>query len=100
MQRRRFVALVSIGATGAFAIRPSPGLAARGRWRPDGVGSLARIGVLTPASDPVPESEMWAMAPQGVSVHASRVPRQAGSFRSCADAPRVDGAAEPLAAVT
>ena len=40
---------------------------------------------------------MWTMAPQGVSIHASRVPRQAGSFGSFADAPHVDGAAELLA---
>lgn len=97
MQRRHFVNLVSVGATGALAVRSFPGLAASGRWRPDGAASLARIGVLTPASDPVPESEMWAMAPQGVSVHASRVPRQAGSFGSFAEAPHVDGAAELLA---
>ncbi|MGI9078688.1 MAG: maleate cis-trans isomerase family protein [Gemmatimonadaceae bacterium] len=94
MQRRRFVTLMGVGATGALAVRSSKGLAAQGKWRPDGVGSLARIGVLTPDFDPVPESEMWAMAPRGVSVHASRVSRHAGSF---ADAPHVDGAAELLA---
>ena len=94
MQRRRFVKLVSAGA---LAVRPWPSLSAAGRWRPDGAGSLARIGVLTPDFDPVPESEMWAMAPEGVSVHASRVPRHAGSF---ADAPHVDGAAELLASLS
>jgi maleate isomerase len=73
------------------------------RWQSDGAGSLARIGVLTPDFDPVPESEMWAMAPPGVSIHASRVPwstlpemgrRNAQSF---AEPPHVDTAAELLA---
>jgi len=43
-------------------------------WQPDGTGSIARIGVLTPHLDPVPESELYTIAPAGVSVHASRVP--------------------------
>lgn len=43
-------------------------------WQPDGIGSRARIGVLTPHLDPVPESEFQALAPQGVSIHAARVP--------------------------
>lgn len=43
-------------------------------WQPDGAGRRARIGVLTPHLDPVPESEMTALAPEGVSVHAARVP--------------------------
>lgn len=72
-------------------------------WQSDGAGSLARIGVLTPDSDPVPESEMWAMAPPGVSIHASRVPwnalRELGerNARSFAEPPHVDTAAELLA---
>jgi maleate isomerase len=44
------------------------------QWQSDGAGSIGRIGVLTPDFDPVPESEMWAMAPPGISIHASRVP--------------------------
>ena len=43
-------------------------------WQPDGAGSRARIGVLTPHLDPVPESEFQALAPDGVSIHAARVP--------------------------
>jgi len=52
--------------------------------------------VLTPDFDPVPESEMWAMARRGVSIHVSRVPwnRDARSF---AEPPHVDTAAEQLA---
>jgi maleate isomerase len=68
-------------------------------WQSDGAGSLARIGVLTPNVDPVPESEMWAMAPPGVSIHASRVPWN-GSARSFAEPPHVDTAAELLAGVS
>ena len=65
-------------------------------WQSDGVGSVARIGVLTPAFDPVPESEMWAMAPRGVSIHASRV-RWNGDMRSFSQPPHVDTATELLA---
>lgn len=43
-------------------------------WMPDGRGSRAQIGVLTPHLDPVPESEFNALAPEGVSIHAARVP--------------------------
>ena len=64
-------------------------------WQSDGLGSLARIGVLTPDNDPVPESEMWAMAPRGVSIHASRI-RWNGDARSLAEPPHVDTAAELL----
>ena len=42
-------------------------------WRPDGLGYRARIGLLTPNDDAVPESEFWTMAPEGVSVHVARV---------------------------
>ncbi len=70
------------------------------RWQSDGVSSLARIGVLTPDFDPVPESEMWAMAPPGVSIHASRVPWSDRNERSFAEPPHVDTAAELLAGLT
>ena len=43
-------------------------------WQPDGTGVDAKIGILTPHMDPVPESELMALAPQGVSIHAARVP--------------------------
>jgi maleate isomerase len=70
-------------------------------WQSDGAGSLARIGVLTPAFDPVPESEMWAMAPPGVSIHASRV-RWATTHdaRSFAEPPHVDTATDLLVGLT
>jgi maleate isomerase len=44
------------------------------KWMPDGAGTRAKIGVLTPHLDAVPESEYQAMAPEGVSMHAARVP--------------------------
>lgn len=43
-------------------------------WRPDGAAPLAKIGVLTPHLDPVPETEFQVMAPRGVSIHTARVP--------------------------
>jgi maleate isomerase len=41
---------------------------------PDGSASRARIGILTPHLDAVPESEIQALAPAGVSIHSARVP--------------------------
>lgn len=77
-------------------------------WQPDGWGSHARIGVLTQHNDVVPESEFWAMAPEGVSIHAARVPLgwRSGSeplpigfdaVRAFAEPPHVDEAATLLA---
>jgi maleate cis-trans isomerase len=47
----------------------------------DGWGWRARIGVLVITTDPVPESEIWAMAPPGVTLHSARFdsPRKPGS---------------------
>jgi maleate isomerase len=80
-------------------------------WQPDGAGWRARIGVLTPHIDTVPESEFQAMAPPGVSIHAARVPLgivgddgkivpQLGPdvARSFSQPPDVDDAAALLAA--
>jgi maleate isomerase len=77
----------------------------------DGWGWRARIGILTPHADVVPEGEFGAMAPQGVSVHAARVAlaamRPGGAMdstialepvRAFAAPPHVDDAAELLAA--
>jgi hypothetical protein len=59
MKRRDFVRVAGLTAVG-IPLVSSTKLAGtdRGQWQPDGVGSLARIGVLTPDFDPVPESEM------------------------------------------
>ena len=64
-------------------------------WKPDGSGWRARIGVLTPDDDTVPESEFWTMAPDAVSVHAARVPL--GDLRTYSDPPGPDNATELLA---
>jgi maleate isomerase len=65
-------------------------------WQPDGAGWRARIGVLTPYFDGVPESECWMMAPPGVAIYAARVPFV--DARAFAQPPHVDTAAELLAA--
>jgi maleate isomerase len=83
-------------------------------WQPDDWGWRARIGVLTPHGDIGPEAEFRAMAPEGVSVHAARVPLGAyapgaargkmdrvighDAVRSFAEPPLVDDATELLAA--
>ncbi|HEU0028386.1 MAG TPA: hypothetical protein VFQ25_14835 [Ktedonobacterales bacterium] len=79
-------------------------------WQADGWGWRARIGVLTPQADIGPESEFQAMAPDGVSIHAARIPfavmAPGGAMnptialepvRAFADPPYVDDAAESLA---
>ena len=96
MKRRHFFIQTCLGAVGASMLH-SQLLNAQGtKWQRDGAGSLARIGVLTPDDDPVPESEMGAMAPQGVSIHASRVPWN-HEARAFAEPPHVDSATELLA---
>jgi maleate isomerase len=81
------------------------------RWKRDGWEATIRIGVLTPHADVGPESELQAMAPQGVAIHATRVPFGAmaaggvmdptiplAPVRAFAEPPHVDNAAELLAA--
>lgn len=101
MERRQFLRVMAVGSTAEVLAHPSlPAAGSAQDFRPDGAGSIARIGVLTPAFDPVPESEAWAMAPKGVSIHAARVRRQRGEdARLFAESSRVDPAVELLAAV-
>lgn len=100
MKRRHFIRVAGVGATGGLVTYAPPSLAAPGlAWQRDGAGSLARLGVLTPTFDPVPESEAWAMAPRGVSIHGSRVLTTRGDARSFAEPPHVDTAVELLAAL-
>jgi maleate isomerase len=75
---------------------PASGASEDPEWKPDGLGSVARIGVLMPDSDPVPESEMSVMAPEGVSIHGSRVSRPSRLPRAFANPPYVDTAVELL----
>jgi maleate isomerase len=78
-------------------------------WQPDGWGHT-RIGVLTPHADVVPEAEFSALAPEGISIHAARIPfgsyRPGGTMdptiadnpvRAIANPPALDDAAEMLA---
>jgi maleate isomerase len=105
MKRRKFITLggsAAIGTTDVpLAILPAM---PRSQWQPDGVGSLGRIGALTPDFDPVPESEICAMAPHGVSIHASRVTWNGEhlslrSARAFAEPPHIDNATQQLAAL-
>ena len=81
------------------------------RWKRDGWEATVRIGVLAPHADVGPESELQAMAPPGVAIHATRVPFGAmaaggemdptiplAPVRAFAEPPHVDNAAELLAA--
>jgi maleate isomerase len=80
-------------------------------WRRDGWDAVARIGVLTPHADVGPESELQAMAPDDVVIHAARArfgAMAAGGamdptialapVRAFANPPHVDEAVELLAA--
>lgn len=74
-------------------------------WQPDGWGWRARIGVLMQPADTGPESELRAMAPAGVSIHAARIPLRVlapgeatGTASAYAEPPAADEAAELLAA--
>jgi maleate isomerase len=97
MNRRSFVTALSL-APGALssAVSATPG-SDRRTWRPDGLGYRARIGLLTPNDDAVPESEFWTMAPEGVSVHVARVPLV--DTRTFADSPHPDDATALLSAL-
>ena len=86
MTRRSFLAALSLASGTLFS-----------GWRPDGLGYRARIGLLTPNDDAVPESEFWTMAPEGVSVHLSRV--QLVDTRTFSDPPHPDDATALLAAL-
>ena len=64
-------------------------------WQPDGSGWRARIGVLTHDDSAISESELWTMAPDGVSLHTSRV--FFADLATFADPPGPDNATELLA---
>jgi len=81
------------------------------RWKRDGWEATLRIGVLVPHADVGPESELKAMAPASVAIHATRVPFGAmasggvmdptiplAPARAFAEPPHLDNAAELLAA--
>jgi maleate isomerase len=63
--------------------------------KPDGHGWRARLGVLTHDDSAISESELWTMAPDGVSLHTSRV--FFADLSTFADPPGPDDAAGLLA---
>ena len=78
MRRRDFFA-ATVGSAAASIASPVSTIAQFDPGPDDGVGTIARFGVLTPDFDPVPESELWAMAPRGISFHAARVVAEPGA---------------------
>lgn len=68
----------------------------RSTLKPDGSGWRARIGVLTHDDSAISESELWTMAPEGVSLHTSRV--FFADLATFADPPGPDNATELLTA--
>jgi len=99
MDRRDFLTALSLGS-GTLVSLPAIAETAgsdRKSWRPDGLGYRARIGLLTPNDDAVPESEFWTLAPEGVSVHVARV--LLVDTRTFADPPHPDDATALLAAL-
>ena len=67
----------------------------RNNLRPDGHGWRARLGVLTHDDSAISESELWTMAPDGVSLHTSRV--FFANLATFADPPGPENATELLA---
>lgn len=96
MNRRTLIRSTALSVFAAPLLREPPLSPQQGtRWQPDGLGSRARIGVLTPDFDPVPETEIAAMAPPGISVHSSRIARRPEA-RGYAQATHVDSAVDRL----
>jgi maleate isomerase len=95
MRRRDFIISAGLGA-GASTARPRLVQAQDVPWQYDGQGTIARFGVLTPDFDPVPESEMWAMIPRGISIHAARVARSGAPGARFVEPPHVDDAVDRL----
>lgn len=98
MRRRQFLSAALSTAAGSLAM-PSTADAQSPSWQPDGAGTIARLGLLTPDFDPAPESELWAMAPRGVSIHTSRVRRNGGPGASFVEASNINEAVDRLAEV-
>jgi maleate isomerase len=99
MDRRNFVGALGVGSAGLLSlpVAEMSGGSEQNSWRPDGLGYRARIGLLTPNDDAVPESEFWTLAPLGVSVHVSRV--LLTNTRTYSDPPHADDAVALLAAL-
>ena len=89
MRRRDFFA-AAVGSAAVSIASPVSTVAQSAPGPADGVGAIARFGVLTPDFDPVPESELWAMAPSGISIHAARVVAKPGA--AFVEPPAIDDA--------
>jgi maleate isomerase len=63
--------------------------------QPDGHGWRARLGLLTHDDSAISESELWTMAPDGVSLHTSRI--FFADLATFADPPGPENAAKMLA---
>ena len=90
MNRRHFITRTSLLAVGGPYLYSRSDGAQPPRWQSDGAPTIGRLGVLTPDFDPTPESEMWAMAPAGVSLHSARVTRRRRDPQAFAEPPNVD----------
>lgn len=100
MRRRAFVGLSTAGICGSLTGQSFPkSFVQEKKWQHDGRGLLGRIGVLTPDFDPVPESEMQAMAPDGISIHSSRINYVRNNPASFAQAPNIDQATTLIASL-
>jgi maleate isomerase len=97
MNRRSFLTALTLGSATLLSLPAIAQTAGSDRksWQADGLGYRARIGLLMPNDDAVPESEFWTMAPEGVSVHVARVLLL--DTRTFADPPHPDDATALLA---
>jgi maleate isomerase len=92
LNRRHFLNLAGVATANAVICRSRSVQAATGAWRADGAG-MARIGLLVPSHDFNPETEIWAMAPKGVAILASRMDRGTLPFlKHVSDASHADAA--------
>lgn len=98
LDRRQFLQLAGVAAASGLIGRSAEAIAAaKVPWRADGAG-MARVGLLVPAFDFNPESEIWAMAPKGIAIFASRMDRGTLPFLTyLADLSHADAAAGLLA---
>jgi maleate isomerase len=100
MKRRDFIFLGGAGIFGSVTTNtvlnsaPEPN-----EWQQDGLGALGKIGILTPDFDPVPESEIRAIAPAGISIHSSRVKYTRNNPDSFIEPSNIDEATALLARV-
>ena len=80
LSRRWFLHLGSMATLGALISRTTAAKAgAKMAWRADGEG-MERIGLLVPSHDFNVEAELWAMAPKGAAIFASRMERGTKPF--------------------